>query len=159
MDHTDDERLVKVVFRVEDGDSVYVETPWARHLGNNEYELDNLPWYAYGISLGDVFEATPDADDPRPHLRRVLRKSGNRTLRIIFAARAEDSPETAAVLDTLVKMGCSYEGANGKFIAVNIPQAVDLDEVGACLTKTGTQWEHADPTWESLHGEGDSDAG
>jgi hypothetical protein len=45
-----------VVFRVEDGESVYVETPWARHLGQNEYELDNLPWYAYGISLGDVFE-------------------------------------------------------------------------------------------------------
>jgi hypothetical protein len=159
MSEREDERLVKVVLRVEDGASVYVETPWARQVGPNEYELDNLPWYAYGISLGDAFEATPEADDPRPHLRRVLRKSGNRTIRIILAAPADESGEGAAVLKTLIDMGCSYEGANRRFMAVNIPQAVPLEGVAAYLTTAGVQWEHADPTWEDLHGRGGCDAG
>lgn len=163
MGEPDEERLVKVVFRVEDGDSVYVETPWARQIGPTEYELDNLPWHAYGISLGDVFEATPEPTDPRPHFRQVLRKSGNRTVRIILAVHAEESDEIASVLKSLVDLGCSYEGANGRYMAVNIPPAVDLDAVVAYLTRADVQWEHADPTWSSLYGDDDdgckSDAG
>jgi hypothetical protein len=149
--------LVNVVFRIDDGGSVYAETPWARRVGPNEYALQNLLWSVYGISLGDVFEATPEPDDPRPHFRRVLRKSGNCTVRLALPAPAEESEESATVLETLVKMGCAYENADGKYMAVNVPPLVDLDDVAEYLTKTGVRWEHADPTWESLHPEEASD--
>lgn len=149
-DH-DDRELVKVVFRVEDGEGVHVETPWARVVGPNEYELDNLPWYAYGISAGDVFEATPEKDDPRPHLRRVLRKSGNRTVRLILAARPEESEESAAVLKNLGDLGCGYEGANGRYFAVNIPPTADFEAVTCYLTAAQMRWEHADPEWKDLY--------
>src|SRR5262245_57962015 len=37
-----------------------VETLWANVVGPHLYELDNLPWYAYGVSAGDLVEARPD---------------------------------------------------------------------------------------------------
>lgn len=52
-----------------------VETLWAFDLGGGHYRLDHLPWYAYRVSLGDVIEASPDADG-QLHMVRVVRKSG-----------------------------------------------------------------------------------
>jgi len=154
-----EEKLVKVVFTVEDGDDVEVETPWAKQVGPNEYELDNLPWYAYGISCGDVFEAFPTDYDPRPHLKRVLRKSGNRTLRLILKPPANESAESMAVLTRVAELGCSYEGMDHSLIAINVPAEVDFAAVCAFLTETGHNWEHADPTYDDLYpGEPDDSA-
>ena len=46
---------VKVVLTTEKDGQVYVETPWALPVGLDTFELDNLPFYAYGLSLGDCF--------------------------------------------------------------------------------------------------------
>src|SRR5262249_5727770 len=120
--------LAKVAFRVVQGDNVDVETPWARRVGANTYVLDNLPWYAYGISLGDTFEALP-AEDGLPEFTRVVEKSGNRTIRIILKPSAKESVASRSVLDQLVAMGCEYEGMNGSYVAVNIPPTVALSDV------------------------------
>jgi len=48
---SDEPKLVKVELRDEEGE---VETLWAFDLGNHRYKLDNTPWYAYGVSTGDV---------------------------------------------------------------------------------------------------------
>ena len=53
---------VKIEFRVVDGDNVNVETPWAKRLGDNLYELDNSPFYAYNVSWKDAIEALPAPD-------------------------------------------------------------------------------------------------
>jgi hypothetical protein len=52
----DEGRKVKVALQGPDGD---IETLWADPLGGDLYALDNLPWYAYGVSVEDVVEATP----------------------------------------------------------------------------------------------------
>ena len=146
------ERLVKIVLRHEEGDDVHVETPWAKQVGDNLYELDNLPWYAYGVSCGDVVEAIP-AEDGLPEFRRVVRKSGNRTVRVILEPPANQSADSKAILDRLVSMGCDYEGMDYSYVAVNIPPAAIFEDVCDFLTSTGQTWEHADPTYEHLHPE------
>lgn len=150
--HDSTEGLVKIVLRYEDGDDVHVETPWAKQVGDNLYELDNLPWYAYGVSCGDVVEAIP-AEDGLPEFRRVVRKSGNRTLRVILKPPANESTDSKAILARLVVMGCDYEGMNHSYVAVNIPPTANFGDVCAFLTDTGQTWEHADPTYEQLHPE------
>jgi hypothetical protein len=50
----------------------------------------------------------------------------------------------------LVSLGCDYEGANSKYISVNIPPSVSLDEVRQYLIEKEATWEHADPTYDSL---------
>ena len=143
------ERQVKILMQ---GDHGEVETLWADVLGGDLYAVDNLPWYAYGVSLGDVVEARPgEAGELR--LTRVVRKSGNRTLRVILEAGevAEGmTPQSARLLDRLRERGCSYEGANRLFIAVNVPPMVELSDVVGYLTASGFDWEYADPTYEDL---------
>ena len=133
---------VKVALRGPDGE---VETLWAFDLGGGRYRLDNTPWYAYGVSWQDVVEATADADG-QLQFKRVLEKSGNRTIRIVA-----DEPFSDAWLDQITRLGCSFEGANRKYIGVNLPPGVDLAVVAAFLTDANIRWEHADPTYEEYY--------
>ena len=125
---------------------------WAKQVGDNLYELDSLPWYAYGVSCGDVVEAIP-AEDGLPEFRRLVRKSGNRTVRVILKPPAHESTDSKAILDRLVSMGCDYEGMDHSYVAVNIPPAANFEDVCDFLTSTDQTWEHADPPYEYLHPE------
>lgn len=51
--------FVKVRLKAPDGT---VETPWAIALGAGLYRLDNIPFFAYGVSADDVREAAPEDD-------------------------------------------------------------------------------------------------
>jgi hypothetical protein len=141
----------KVLFRVpnEDG-SVEVETLWATRLGDNEYRLDNSPFWAYGVSWEDVVFAPFSEEDQLPTFQAVVQKSGNRTVRLMFDPPVQGDGSSNVVLQSLVTMGCSYEGMNKKYVSVNIPADVSLDSVRRYLIESNTTWEHADPTYASL---------
>jgi hypothetical protein len=139
---------VKVVLR--SGPDGEVETPWAIPVGPNLFELDNIPFFAYGISLGDRFFAEPMGDDHRPVFTRIHEKCGNRTIRIIFDPPVDSSDESRALLDALVGLGCTYEGASPRYICINIPPSADFERVCCAATDAGVRWEHADPTYEEV---------
>jgi len=140
-----DDPTAKIALRGPDGE---VEALWAFDLGGGRYRLDNTPWYAYGISWQDVVEARLDQDG-QLQLVKVVSKSGNRTVRI----RAEE-PFTDDWLEKIVSLGASYEGANRRYIGINVPQDVNLDVITSFLVAEGVEWEHADPTYEGMHGSG-----
>jgi hypothetical protein len=142
----------KVVFRVpeEDG-SVRVETLWATSLGDDQYKIDNSPFYAYGVSWKDVVYAPVDLEDGRPTFVRVVSKNGNRTVRVIFDPPVQDGNESDRVLQGLVALGCTYEGANRGYMSVNVPPELSLAAVRDYLVEQDAQWEHADPTYDELH--------
>ena len=145
------EPTAKVLFRVPDGEGdAMVETLWATPLGGDHYKLDNSPFYAYGVSWEDTIFAPYDAQEDFITFHSVVAKSGNRTIR--FIADPPVSPGNAAdqVLQGLVALGCSYEGAYSRCISVNIPSTVELQEVSFYLIERDAQWEYADPTYESL---------
>jgi hypothetical protein len=141
------DNLTKVQLSGPDGE---VETLWARPVGGDEYELDNIPWYAYGVSCHDVIEARRQTPDGFPEFVRVVRKAGHRTVRVILNPPADVSAASQAVLDGLRDLGCGYEGVKSRFMAVDVPPAVDLMAVRQFLIGTGLQWEHADPTYQEL---------
>lgn len=142
----------KVLFRVpnEDG-TAEVETLWAYDLGNDRYKLDNLPFFAYSVSLHDIVLAPLSPVEGMATFEHVLSKSGNRTIRVIFKPPVSEGNESKALLDTLVSLGVEYEGANPTYIVLNLPPAVDFDAVVQRLTAADIQWEHADPTYDELH--------
>lgn len=141
----------KVLFEVPNGDGTSeIETLWATHLGDDEYELDNSPFYAYGVSWKDVVIAPYNEEQQRPTFQSVLRKSGNRTVRLIFETPVESGNESDNLLQGLISLGCDYEGATKKYICVNIPPNVSLEQVRAYLINNDATWEHADPTYETL---------
>jgi len=136
--------MVKLGIRHRDG----VETPWAYDLGG-EYMLDNIPFFAYGLSLWDVVLAEA-ASDGLLECTEVIRKSGNRTVRIVFAQGVDVSSAEAAVLGAIADLGCTYAGASPRYICVNVPAEVDLEMLGYQLTTAGCDWEHADPSRDEL---------
>ena len=143
----DEERLEKVLLRGPDGE---VETPWAAPLGENRYRLDNLPFFAYSVSWRDVIET--ERRDGANEFVRVIEKSGNRTVRVILDEPADESEAMQRVLDSLTEIGCGLERMTQRYIVVNVPPDVDLEKVQEYLNASDQQWEHADPTYEELHG-------
>ena len=91
---------IKVVFPIEEG----AEVLWCDELGDQQYRIDNVPLFAYGVSLGDVVAASISPDDPRPHFDRVLRKSGNKTCRVVIAEGKGETPAVLRQLDSLEKI-------------------------------------------------------
>ncbi len=144
-------KLAKVMFRVPDGASGEdVETIWAFPVGGDLYKIDNSPFYAYGVSLGDTVEAPWSEENGFPLFRRVVEKSGYRTVRVILDPPAENDNKSQKLLDEIVALGCSYEGANRTYITVDIPKEIDLWKVRDFLIEKEAKWEHVDPTYEEL---------
>jgi len=141
-----DSAAVKVLLR--EGENV--ETLWAEPVGPDLYRLENSPFWAYGVSWLDVVEAHRDADG-QLIMSRVADKSGHRTVRVIFEAGADESPQAEAILDGVVALGASYEGMNPRYLAIDIPPGVDLMNVARYLTQHAVQWEHADPRYSDLY--------
>lgn len=146
-----DGELAKVLFRVEEEDgTARVETLWAAALGDDRYRLDNSPFYAYGVSWNDIVHAPFREEEGLPTFDRVMRKSGHRTVRVIFEDEVRPGSRSRDLLDRMVAMGCSFEGAQRTYISVDIPPAVDLHAVRDFLIAHDLRFEHADPTYEAL---------
>ena len=127
-----------------------VETLWAKPTDVNQYQLDNSPFYAYGVSWQDIVEAKSAPDKILEYVRCV-KKSGNRTLRVIFQDYGINDPQAQSILQGLRRMGTSYEGMQPKMISINVPPRKDLDEITEFLDEqAGLQWEYADPTYEEI---------
>jgi hypothetical protein len=118
---------------------------WAAVVRPNHCRLDNNPFYVYGVSAGDIVEAEPRGEGLFTFVR-VVEKSGNRTVRVLFE-HGNATAEAKKLLETLVALGCDYEGARSKLVSVCVPPRVDLGEVERLLDRTaGLEWEHGDIT-------------
>jgi len=110
------------------------ESLWARPLGNNAYEIENIPFCAYGLNCGDVVLATADSPDLKPEVRSVIRTSGNQTLRVSFCDRLSKE-EQQSVVSTLESMGAELERATAQFVCINVPPTLDPQAVRGYLAK------------------------
>jgi hypothetical protein len=62
----------------------------------------------------------------------------------------QDGNKSDLVLQGLVSLGCTYEGANRGYMSIDLPPGVQLEKVRQYLIEQGAQWEHADPTYAEL---------
>lgn len=147
-----EDKTVKVVLvqTYQDSDETDTETPWALDMGNNQYQLKNFPFFFYGLSFNDIFEAKPSEahpDDPHPYFVRLIEKSGHRTVRIFLKNSIQDSVPAAQVLEQLKALHCGYEGNGSTFFVVNIQPHCDFEAVIALIENSPEveMWEMADP--------------
>ena len=115
------EDKVKIRFNLR-GDPVNGETVWAEPVGENLYRLLNIPYYAMGYAEGDIVRCVKR--DDWKEIANLEQDSGNGTIRIIFTD--SESPEAQHVLDELVSVGCTYERASSKLVAVTVPLNLDI---------------------------------
>jgi hypothetical protein len=108
-----------------------MEWVWATARPDGTYEVDNSPWYARGVSAGDVVEAELD-DDGLLIVRRTVRESGASTLRVIFLG--DEQRELDALTEELKQKGYGYEfDQNHGVLGVHVPAALPLRPVAELL--------------------------
>lgn len=86
---------VKVVFPLDEGPA---ETMWASARDDGLFELASIPWFAYGVSLGDVFSTRLVEGDSRPYFDKVVIPSGKTTYRLTFDEHLSKENRRAAEL-------------------------------------------------------------
>ena len=76
--------LVKILYIVPEGeeDAGKGESLWAYSLGNQLYELQNIPVNAEHLNVEDIVRCE-ESNNSRPIIKVLVKKSGNRTLRVI----------------------------------------------------------------------------
>ncbi len=121
---------------------------WAEPLGADRYRVESSPFFAYGLSHGDVVRAEPD--EPMPRLVAVERKGGHRTLRLALDDPWDiDRREVEEYLDGLLELGCTYEAMPPRIVALDVPPEIDVESVVARLQARVEDgmlvWEWADP--------------
>jgi hypothetical protein len=108
------------------------ESLWAKVMGDGLYEIDNIPFYAYGINCRDVVRAIAKQADQKPQVEEVVRSGGHKTLRFFFAKDlAVDAQQDT--LDSLRLLHVSFERADERYIAVDVPPSVDYAAVCSAL--------------------------
>lgn len=128
----EDEKLTKVHVDLPNHWATSGESVWACDLGGDIYEIRNVPFYAYDLNFRDVVEAVAESPDLKPEVRRVVRRSGNRTMRIFF--NEDTTPERRReLLETLKPLLVSYEGATERLFALDIEPGADLAVIRAEL--------------------------
>ena len=126
------ERHVKLLFPLEQDEDGYppaaAETLWAVREGEGLFRLDNIPFFATGVALGDIVSGVPEASFYR--FQEVIRPSGHSTLRIAVT-EAADVP---AVRRLFEQAGCATEQSHlPRLVAIDVPPAVPLDSLRPLL--------------------------
>lgn len=126
--------LKKIVIALPKDAPTQEETLWAERLGEQLYRLDNTPWYAKGCALDDIIKCE-ERPGQLPVFVKVVRPSGNRTVRVFVPDTVERSATKAELFAFLEQADCFFEeyGSAKGLIAVTIPAAVDSESVLARL--------------------------
>ena len=100
---------------------------WAKPLGDDLFELQNIPFYSYEVNFGDIVHAVSDVPEHWPTMDRVVTTSGNQTVRVIFKNATEEQKK--CLLSQLNTAGANYENADSSLYGVNIPPTADYDAI------------------------------
>jgi len=142
---------IQVVFklqRVNDYPPASRERIWAKLLNDTECQVDSIPFFVNGISLGDVITIVQRKD--KYHFAGLVAESGHSTLRVIFF----DEGRISSLRSELRKMGCSSElFSKLGLIAIDVPPNVSLQNVAALLTQGENQgyWEYEEAALSDKH--------
>jgi hypothetical protein len=121
---------------------------WAEPLGSDRYRIESSPFFAYGLSHGDVVRAADG--EPMPRVVEVERKGGHRTLRLALDDPWDiDRREVQVHLDALLELGCTYEAMPPRIVALDLSPEIDVasvvERLQAHVQDGVLVWEWADP--------------
>jgi hypothetical protein len=123
-------REYKVRFRLdpENGRGVETEDMWAESLGDSRYRLLNSPFFTFGVSAEDIVLAEQAGDSLA--FRRVLSRGGHSTYRLYLQnGETIQSSNFNEHWKPISSLGATFENANDRFVAVDIPPKCDVQEI------------------------------
>lgn len=123
----------KIKFALERDEDGYppadFEWVWAKPCGTNIYEIDNIPFFAKCLAIGDKVEAVENSQGELCY-KSHCGYSKHSTLRVIVF----DSKNVPDLRKALGMLGCLSELSHlPRLIAVDLPQQVNITEVRRML--------------------------
>jgi hypothetical protein len=106
----------------------HFEQLWARTEDQQHFEICCIPFFTYGIALGDIVTWDPTND-----LVEVTKSSGHRNIRIAFLDKSKAAASHQTVHGALVSEGCTVEFSSDGYGAIDIDTATRADTVPALL--------------------------
>jgi Domain of unknown function (DUF4265) len=128
-----------------------------RPVGDGEYELENVPWFARGVAFGDRIRAEPDTNGALTAREKVA-WSGRYTIRVIPLGEGSSRKQLEEIIAAFSPLGAECEGAlpSFKLVAVDVPPSARLAEIKDLLREGEAQgrwgWEEGciDQRWNAL---------
>jgi hypothetical protein len=106
------------------------ESLWVIPLGEGLFQVDNTPFFAWDLALGDVVAADPEEEVWR--FKQVVRRSGHSTLRLLIY----DVAKVTAVIEQFTALGCLSERSHiPGLVALDVPPSTSWAEVKRLLTE------------------------
>ena len=122
---------VRVHVTLKGSDGISGESMWAFDLGDGRCQIDNIPFFAYGLNLGDVVRVA-EHEGFRREVMENVEKSGNRTFRVALEKGcSEESAE--ALVTKLRRMGVRLERGFSILLALSVPPEANYKAVRRCL--------------------------
>jgi hypothetical protein len=118
---------VKIQLRLEPDAPYETETVWARPIGDGLFVIDNVPFFAYDLSLGDKVYARPTGE-PVLEYSGVAERGGHSTYRVVLADGG-DRTQAEEYWQKLRAIGCDREVATSRLWAFDVPPAADVFDV------------------------------
>ncbi|MFG3046720.1 DUF4265 domain-containing protein [Streptomyces sp. NPDC048241] len=120
------------------------EQLWLREVDEGgAYEVSCIPFYAYGVALGDVV-GTSDAHD----VVRVIRKSGRRAIRVLFTEPRPSVDSRSALRAAVESANLLSEWNGDRMVAIDFPDGSSSQPIVDCIqgeVEGGTAfWEWSD---------------
>jgi hypothetical protein len=143
-------KLVKINFPLpleDQAQGVEAENLWAEPLGGDRFRIDNIPFYAYGVSHEDVVVA--NQVEGRLRFRAVAARSGHSTYRVLVKdPGGYESQGFQKFWARLHELGCTYEIAKRRWITIDVPPESDVFAIYRILEEgmTDGAW-----TFEEAH--------
>jgi hypothetical protein len=132
------EGYIHIIFPLKQDSDSYsdsgAERLWAKRISQNQYQIENIPFYVKGLSFGDIVEAKEISEDVYEFIR-IQKHSGHTTFRIFVS---EDVSDKERVLQNILKdlnsLGAQTEGMEGSSLtAIDLPPTTDISKVGQYL--------------------------
>jgi hypothetical protein len=114
------------------GMSARSEQLWARKDGHTTFEVCCVPFFTYGISLGDRVET-----DAEYNVQTVSQKGGHRTLRVAVVDPNDQDKLHLKLHEWVEGTGLLYEWSSPGYLAVDLPPTRSVDV--ACLEQLQTE--------------------
>ncbi len=124
----DGQKYQKVMFRLQKDADGYPpddwESLWAYEVEPGLYSIDNVPFFARGISWGDVVSVERRGDEL--HFKEIVRPSDHSVIRVIVY----DKSKVGEMHDKLKEMKCDTEQSHlASLLTVDCPPTSDLRKV------------------------------
>ena len=137
----DGQKYEKVIFRLEKDAGGYPpddwESLWAYEVEPGLYSIDNVPFFARGVSWGDVVSVERRGNEL--HFKEVVRPSRHSVIRVIVY----DSSQVAQVHENLKSMKCDTEQSHFRVCLQSIVRPLRICEKFGPFWKKG----EADGRW------------